>query len=48
MAVLYEIEARYADLLAALDCAETEDEAEALWGQLDAMEDDVKDRASAL
>ena len=47
MAALYEIEARYADLLAALDCAETEEEAEAIWSQLDAMEGDVKDRAEA-
>lgn len=47
MAALYEIEARYADLLTALDCAETEEEAEALWSQLDAMEADVKDRAEA-
>lgn len=45
MASLYKLTDKYAELISALECAETEEETAAIWHRLDMMEDDIVDKA---
>lgn len=47
MATLYAMTDEYADLLAQLDVAETDEERDAIWAQIDAVEDNIVDKADA-
>ena len=47
MASLYELSSDYAALLAQLDFTETDEEAEAVWAQIDALNDDITWKAEA-
>ena len=47
MAALYTLTDNYQALLDALSVAETEDEATAIWAQLDGLEEDITDKAEA-
>lgn len=44
---LYELTGEYAELISALECAETEEEAAAIWQRLDATEGDIVEKAEA-
>ena len=45
MASLYELTAEYADMMARLDAAETDEEVAAIWEELSGMEGEITDKA---
>ena len=47
MATLYKLTDEYTDLLARLEAAEDEAETEAVWQEMDALEDDIVEKAEA-
>lgn len=47
MATLYRLTDDYAELMAALEAAETEEQASEIWAQIDAKEEDIAEKAEA-
>ena len=47
MATLYKLTDEYTDLLARLEAAEDDAETEAVWQEMDALEDDIVEKAEA-